>query len=174
MDLLSEGSKLINTVAELSPQDLPNQPRNVCSRCGKEAASYCQACSGAIDEDGAVLRIWYCGRACQKEDWAIHKPLCQRLKLRKQGYRAAHLAQTIFYHYRETMFDVLITKAEKKGEDLVLWEGNYGSRQLLAPFPNALFTSKEDKEAALTYLTCSDTLDHFHLLTRHLLEGELV
>ena len=44
-----------------------------CWRCGGAGGAGLRACGGC-----GVAR--YCGRACQKEDWARHKPVCRAVR----------------------------------------------------------------------------------------------
>lgn len=62
---------------------LSSHESSQCSRCGKAAQLACKACKDLP----AVLRnktmmTWYCSKACQKDDWNVHKPRCKEVKAR--------------------------------------------------------------------------------------------
>ena len=69
------------------------------------------------------------------------------------------------------MFDFLINKIEKRGNDIHIWEGKYEENQLLASFP-AGDLSGADQEAILTHDACSDALTFMHDLIEKSLEGQ--
>lgn len=46
-----------------------------CNLCAKPSTSLCSACHA----------IYYCTRECQKTDWAVHKPFCEKYRLLKKA-----------------------------------------------------------------------------------------
>jgi hypothetical protein len=49
------------------PAKLPRLPRGCCAGCGEEATKRCGACGGPF----------YCGAACQRQDWKAHRAACK-------------------------------------------------------------------------------------------------
>ena len=44
-----------------------------CSKCDKEATGYCMCCK----------TVRYCGRECQRADWAAHELVCKDAECKK-------------------------------------------------------------------------------------------
>ncbi|KAL9003550.1 MAG: hypothetical protein Q9188_003591 [Gyalolechia gomerana] len=95
-----------------------------------------------------------------------HRPA---LVSRKVLYRAAETAQELFYVYREVVFDKHIVKAERKGNEMILYEGRY--EECFVPFPSSLFPDEKEKKAVLTYLACGDAYAYMDAVLKTMLEG---
>ena len=143
-----------------------------CSRCDKNATKHCPRCFEGIDRAGLETKTCYCSAECQKADWASHKKECRHLQDRKQLYRAGETIQSAWYAYRQRLFDILIEKIEKRGEDIYIWEGQYKLEQILAAFPAELFSDLKDKQGILTFLACSDGMAYMHDMMKRAIEGE--
>ncbi|KAL8789980.1 MAG: hypothetical protein Q9213_000866 [Squamulea squamosa] len=88
--------------------------------------------------------------------------------MRTKLYRAADIAQALFYVYREIGFDKLIVKVEKTTNEIVLHEGEYGSHVFI-PFPASLFPDETDKKAVLAYLACGDAYGYLDVFLKSVL-----
>lgn len=145
----------------------------VCAHCFGSATQACKGCINSPVVDGhSPVATFYCNSTCQKANWLHHKKVCKSLSSRKQLYRAGDLIQHTFYAYREQAFEKFITKVEKEGNTLYLYEGQYGEGQVLAPFPGHLFACEDDKNAALTYLACTDAVSFMLDLVKSSLKGK--
>ncbi len=147
------------------------KPFHPCANCQKDATKNCSACREAPDANGGqVEATWYCGLDCQQAHWGNHKIVCKALQQRKILYRAGETAQLLFYTYREIVFDKLIVKVERKGNEISLYEGEYED-DCFIPFPAALFPDEREKQAVLTYLACGDALGYLHEVLKIMLKG---
>lgn len=97
--------------------------------------------------------------------------------MRKVLYRAGETAQMAFYIFREKTYDQNITRVEKKENSLFLYDGYYDDDKMLTPFipfPHNLITEEQDKQAALTFLTCGDAVAYMHDFFKIMLKGQSV
>ena len=132
----------------------------------------CGACSRSLNAEGAEAKpTRYCSPNCQKKNWSSHKISCKESQARKVLYRAADTAQALFYVWREIVFDILIAKVEKKGKELVLYEGVYGASDCFVPFPDSLIPDENDKKAVLAYLACGDAYGYLDVVLKLMLGG---
>lgn len=143
-----------------------------CTSCRNDAKHHCPSCYKAPDFDGQQLyTTWYCGRECQTQDRESHKRGCNAAQARRSINRAGIIAQSAFYMYLERFFDAGITKVEVKGNKLYLYQGK-NDPNLLMPFPGKLFSSEEDKHAALTVLACDNALGFVYVILKTMLPGQ--
>lgn len=101
----------------------------------------------------------------------MHKSICKASQERQILYRAGESAQLAFYTYREVVFDKKITRVESDGKNMILHEGYYDT-DLLIPFPTELFPCLADKQAILSFLSCSDAVGYMHEIIKAMLTGE--
>lgn len=161
------------------PTDLPDisimetpASAKICTNCGKEAKKHCAGCVGGIDANGVVVqKERYCSETCQLSAWKNHRYICKQLATRKQLYRAGQIVQDAFLAYREKTFDLRITRVEKKENEIHLYEGAYGDKEPLVPFPADLVDNAEDKKMVLTWSTCSEAVGRMSKLLKDLLRG---
>jgi len=97
--------------------------------------------------------------------------------MRKEFYRAGAVLQELFYMYREKIFDLLISKVEKQGTEMFLYEGKYEAEEtsinhLIFAFPSELMENLDDKRAILTHWTCSDALGWFYDCVKYYIDRE--
>lgn len=150
----------------------PEESVNSCARCRRDATQTCNGCYQAPDAYGErVETTWYCSSDCQIKDRSRHKFACSAAQGRKSLYRAGATAQLAFYRYREKFFDLGISRVEKKGSDLYLYEGGPNEMDEL-PLSWESFSNEEDKLSGLTYLTCGNSLGFVHVLMEIMLPGE--
>ena len=95
---------------------------------------------------------------------------CKARCSRKILYRAAEVAQEMFYLYREITFDKLISKVVRNNNEIIIHEGEYDS--CLVPFPTALFPDKREKNTILTHLSCGDAYGYLDVILKTMLGGE--
>lgn len=69
------------------------------AQCGAQAARKCKGYKGMPDGKMPLgtITVWYCGAKCQKTNWGKHKRFCKDSENRRRVYRAAGLAQEVFY-----------------------------------------------------------------------------
>lgn len=157
-------------VPDVSPQD-SSKEQHFCSMCEKKASLYCQRCSEGAGPKTTHKKTWYCSRDCQKKGWKDHKAKCRNVSAEKQLYRLGLVAQAAWYAYREQVFDMQIDRIEKRGSDLVVYEGKYGRTQIMSKFPSKLIQDREDKNALLSHLMCMDAVGSLHDFLERSLEG---
>lgn len=145
-----------------------------CLHCGEAATKICVACHEAPDDKGGQAEpTRYCSAGCQKEDWPKHKTGCKAAQNRKILCRAGDVAQTLFYMYREIVFDKSIVIAEKKGNEIILCKPYYDDTdECFFPFPNKFIPNEKDKKAVLTYLACGDAYAYMDVLLKMMLKGK--
>lgn len=81
----------------------------VCARRGcknTKAADKCARC--LVDEEWAFVAVSYCGRDCQKADWATHKPVCLA---RRKLIRGVRTAREMSYVFEDCAFGTDFKKA---------------------------------------------------------------
>jgi Fe-S-cluster containining protein len=154
-----------------------------CVQCSQPASQVCGGCSNAPDiGDKITEETSYCSTECQSANWPTHETACKRLQTRKALYRAGNTLQEIFYIYREKLFDRPVDRIEVTG---TLEERNMKMRiyetewpqivtnyDFIQPFPSSMCNSLEEKQALLTYLTCSDAIGSMHDLIEYMLAGK--
>ena len=123
-----------------------------------------------MEEGTPKIPTYYCGAGCQKQDWETHKRECKSSNVRKIIYRTGQTCQELFFILREILFDKAITKIEKRGEDLVLYEGNYIGRLFVDP-PQDLVDNPKDWKAILSFAACSDAVHFLGTIVKDILEG---
>ncbi|KAL8869826.1 MAG: hypothetical protein Q9174_003973, partial [Haloplaca sp. 1 TL-2023] len=141
-----------------------------CSVCQKHAILVCEVCKGLPDEAGDLMGVYYCGAACQKEDWPSHKIKCKAVRAARDRqilYRAGEIAQALWMLYCRKTWDSVIDSVKKMdyGEfewsDLgivytgQIWQIHPGdraaeTRDYFLPFPVEKFPSVQQQEALLT------------------------
>jgi hypothetical protein len=153
---------------------------NMCANCGSTAAtSYCSGCRDApttagLAQDTAV----YCGKECQKAHWPQHLKECRNLQARRSLFRAAGLLQKTWSAVRRASFYDCPVKAEEVNGELVIHEGDWDAATtkrkggFYREFPEDIFENKEDAEACLNMLFCTDSLNHMYMMSAWLLKGE--
>ncbi|XEV04448.1 hypothetical protein FSHL1_009735 [Fusarium sambucinum] len=124
-----------------------------CAQCGKLTTMCCAGCTGAPEyEPGDAMTILYCGRDCQTKAWSVHESKCRIMKRRKKLLRAASILQTALLTYRNIWYDYDLTKIEKIGGTLYLYQNERAdtARVKRGPFPVHLTTNEHHKQVALT------------------------
>lgn len=169
-----------NDLSDLeTPTDNPSKKKE-CTNCGNlNAKFYCAGCHQAPKTDGTThVNVRYCTKECQKTHWAYHRIECKNLQARKALFRAAWLLRKMWHTVRKESFDNCVIKAEEVNGELLIHEGDYNlERSKRVPgfyreFPEAIFNDKQDAEACLDLLCCSDSLSHMYMVSHWLLKGE--
>lgn len=148
-----------------------------CSSCSNDGApKVCSGCNAVLDASGTskVPLTRYCNEACQKAHWLVHKPVCKVHQARKMLYRAGRIAQLAFYEYQEESWNhPPIESVDGSGGDLVVQEAPMnGQKGALSSFPHHLFKSEDEKLAVLTYLGCTDAVNHMYWLLHPMLQSK--
>ncbi|RSL51721.1 hypothetical protein CEP54_011274 [Fusarium duplospermum] len=145
---------------------------SACAHCGKEATMLCSSCQDVPeympgDAPGAV----YCNRECQKAHWPIHKAQCIILRRRKVVLRAAKTLKAVLIVYRETVFDMELTKVEFQDDTLFIHQKmrDIEDRAKRGPFPSDATNNVDHKEAVLLNSQCTMAVSLLCPLTRKLL-----
>ncbi|KAJ5163472.1 uncharacterized protein N7500_007574 [Penicillium coprophilum] len=134
----------------------------------------CLGCSNAPEyQSGDSRAMFYCGHDCQVMDWPKHKRYCKSMQRRKILLRAAQILKAAMLTYRETVYDVDITRIEYRGGVLYLHQNQrtVASRSKRGPFPNYMTDNIEHKEAALVKSQSTAAMALLGPLTRKLLRG---
>ncbi|KEQ71396.1 hypothetical protein M436DRAFT_74462 [Aureobasidium namibiae CBS 147.97] len=160
-----------------TPDDQLNN-KNKCANCGcLDANAYCAGCHQAPNTDGTPhVNVRYCTRECQKAHWPSHRIECKNLQARKALFRAAWLLQKIWYAVRRESFDNDLVSAEEVNGELLIQEGNYDLKStkrengFYREFPDAIFKNKQDAEASLNLLYCTDSVSHMYMVNHWLLK----
>lgn len=163
------------------------QDSQPCGYCKKQATQPCSGCHGArgYEKEDAV-KTRYCNAECRKADWKSHKDLCKRLEARKALYRAADTMQQVFYLYQKNRWTWNIEKVERvkdtsrqndnepieKCTSLYFHRSRHSSTNFPKPFPDSLFVSDREKESALAYLNCHDSILSMQDMVMSMLEGK--
>jgi hypothetical protein len=141
----------------------------LCAHCHKHTTNVCTGCNWTPDTlEEEASETYYCSSACQKGDWANHKAACKAIQECRSLYRAGFTIQTLFYKFRERLFDQHIVRVERKGDIMYLQEGYYTS--LLLPFPTDLFADEEERNAVLAWLRCDETVGYMHEVIKTMLK----
>lgn len=100
------------------------------------------------------------------------------MQARKALFRAAWLLQKIWYTVRRESFDNDIVRTEEVDGELLIHEGNYDPESTKRKYgfyrevPDAIFKNKQDAEACLNLLYCTDSLSFMYIVNSWLLKGE--
>lgn len=146
-----------------------------CASCGSNASTHCSGCIGAPEyETGDAANTAYCDSDCQKAHWNAHKVHCKILQQRKKLLRAAKILKAALLTYRETSYDIDLTKVKYEDGVLLLHQKQrpYNTRCKRGPFPNHLVANVQHKEAILAHNSCTTAIALLGRLTRKLLKGE--
>jgi len=162
-----------------TPDDQLNNKKK-CVNCGNlDANAHCAGCHQAPNTDGTShVSVRYCTRECQKAHWVSHRTECKNLQARKALFRAAWLLQKIWYTVRRESFDNDLVSAEEVNGELLIHEGNYDLKStkrengFYREFPDAIFKNKQDAEASLNLLYCTDSVSHMYMVNHWLLKGK--
>lgn len=146
-----------------------------CARCGTKTKTMCLGCSHAPEyQTGDSRVVFYCSRKCQIMDWPNHKGHCRNMQQRKILLRAAQILKAAMLAYRETVYDVDLTKIEYRDGVLYLHQNqrSVSSQSKRGPFPNHMTDNIEHKEAALVKSQSTAATALLGPLTRKLLRGK--
>ncbi len=142
----------------------------LCAHCNKHTTNVCTGGNWTPDSrEVEAAKTYYCNGACQQEDWTTHKAACKAIQERIPLYRGGLTIQTLFYKFRERLFDQLIVKAERKGDVLYLHKESCNS--ILAPFASGLFADELERKAVLVHLACSDFTAYMYEVIKAMLKG---
>ncbi|CAI7643443.1 unnamed protein product [Penicillium crustosum] len=150
------------------------KPPVECAKCGTETKTICSGCSHAPEyQSGDSRVVFYCSRECQTLDWPNHQDYCENMQQRKILLRAAQVLKAAMLAYRETVYDVDLTKIEYRDGALYLHQSqrSVSSQSKRGPFPNHLTDNIDHKEAALVKSQSTAATALLGPLTRKLLGG---
>lgn len=130
---------------------------HTCHYCEEPAKLICVGCKGCPSATELETNsIYYCSKKCQKDDWDLeHKAACKSRVYKRSLYRAANLAQEMFYELREKTFDDRIISVSDEGDILRITNQTLGNHVIYHDFPDMSALSPEDKATVLTYCTCN-------------------
>lgn len=151
------------------------KPPVECAKCGTETKTICSGCSHAPEyQSGDSRVVFYCSRECQTLDWPNHQDYCENMQQRKILLRAAQVLKAAMLAYRETVYDVDLTKIEYRDGVLYLHQSqrSVSSQSKRGPFPNHLTDNIDHKEAALVKSQSTAATALLGPLTRKLLGGK--
>ena len=155
---------------------VPNPAQHQCAHCGREANLNCKACQGAPKSADlkAKMSVWYCGKNCQKNEWANHKPICKQAQARLEICRIGGLLQSLFYTFARVTNIWSLGRIDKSGGVWILRPpSEYPWTSIIVPFPPPCVTSVEEENAILSYGSCSLALSCLHNVITRFLKGEL-
>lgn len=141
--------------------------QHVCAQCGNPATQICSGCNETPghEEHG---NTYYCSIACQKTARPDHEKLCLKLQQRRALYRAGDIAQSIFYAFREKVFDNQVVKIQHADKKMIVhlslkWPlGVNPFHIVFCPFPSSTTVAESDKNAVLAVHACDDALGYMH------------
>ncbi|RAL03368.1 zinc finger MYND domain-containing protein [Aspergillus ibericus CBS 121593] len=145
-----------------------------CAHCGAAATLQCAGCRDAPEyQPGDAGGVHYCGRDCQISHWPSHKSRCINLRRRRKLLRTALILKAALLTYREMVYDIPLTKIERRDGTLYLHQRPRAPTTVFqpGPFPDHLTTHVEHREAALTVNQCTLAMALLGPLTRKLLAG---
>ena len=137
-------------------------------------------CSGCLHapeyQSGDSRVVFYCSHECQIVDWPDHKAHCKNMQQREILFRAAQILKAAMLAYRETVYDVDLTKIEYRDGVLYLHQNQRPASSLSkrGPFPNHITVNIEHKEAALLKSQSTAAMSLLGPLTRKLLRGKSI
>lgn len=146
-----------------------------CAKCETKAKTMCLGCSHAPEyQSGDSRVVFYCSHKCQIMDWPKHKAYCKNMQRRKLLFRAALILKAAMLAYRETVYDVDLTKIEYRDGVLYLHQNQrpVSSLSKRGPFPNHITDNIDHKEAALLKSQSTAAMSLLGPLTRKLLGGK--
>ncbi|KAK4501680.1 hypothetical protein PRZ48_007489 [Zasmidium cellare] len=112
---------------------------------------------------------YYCDTRCRDRDRIPHQKNCNN-PVRKAIYRAGDLLQSIFYTFREALYDTSVAHVRRNGDVLRIHLNPNPAQVLLHRFPNHLNLSQSDKEQLLSVLSCTDSVAYTCDLSKRLLK----
>ncbi|KAJ5384645.1 hypothetical protein N7517_002556 [Penicillium concentricum] len=150
------------------------RPPAECAKCGTKTMTMCLGCSHAPEyQNGDSALVFYCSHNCQAMDWPKHKYYCRNMQQRKMLLRAAQILKAAMLTYRETVYDVDLTKIVYRDGVLYLHQNQRSvlSQSKRGPFPSHMTDNIEHKEAALVKSQSTAAMALLGPLTRKLLRG---
>ncbi len=146
--------------------------KRVCVVCSKARTQVCNGCKGALDaSQDPIEGVPYCSLDCQKAHWPIHISECNDARDRRDLFRAAHSAQTLFYDITERLYRTSVEHVEREEDgNLLVYEGLWRDTHFGA-FPTWKCKTVADKEAVLAMLNCRTLLVHLHYFLTAVLRG---
>lgn len=176
VDLLTPNSVVAHKQSSVTAAIVPKPEQHCCAHCGREARLNCKACQGAPDSTdlNEKITVWYCGKDCQKNHWANHKPFCKQARARADICRIARLLQDLFYTFKRVANMWALGRIDKnEGLWILRPPSQYPWTSALIPFPPPCITTLEEENAILSYNSCRTALSYIHNVTALLLKGEL-
>ncbi|KAK0612796.1 hypothetical protein B0T17DRAFT_384534 [Bombardia bombarda] len=133
-----------------------------CANCGQSNATL--SCGGCFMAEIAQIRVWYCGKGCQRQHWSKHKKSCRaRQKLARavevinQLWTAVEMATFLSQIEFQGEKNGIITIRQKKVRpDPLGWTGLPIIRNVSSLFPAG--TSDDIQRAVLFDHTCNEVI----------------
>jgi hypothetical protein len=143
---------------------MADTPHTKCSHCFQPASLQCSACKTHV----------YCHSECQRRNWSTHKILCKKARLELAVCRAADIFASIYFAFREKIFDRVIVKIEGKPGGLRVWEDDTAVKKSgwFAEFPDNLTEDPNVKAAVLFFQVCSEPYGYLKEVIDLLFEGK--
>ncbi len=163
----------MGSVTSEAPSNATEEVRS-CAFCRKDADDQqpCTGCNYAPDYTGGKLSTtWFCCQHCKEAYEPSHTKVCKAADYRRTLYRAGQTTQLIFQCCQEALSKICITKVEKKGSSLYIYQANDIEKQTL-PFLSSIFDTKDDKEAAMACMASGVAINLARGLLEHMIPGE--
>ncbi|KAL8866254.1 MAG: hypothetical protein Q9174_006410 [Haloplaca sp. 1 TL-2023] len=167
-----------------------SDPHN-CLVYHQDALLVCKACKGLPDESGNVVDVYYCGAACQKEDWPSHKVKCKAARAARDRHilhRAGELAQALWMLFCRKTWQWVVEDVEEdfgpiEWIDLdILYYGKYWdvchgrrtakTKNYFLDFPVEKFPDVQQQEALLTQSRCKHALCVMDNIVKNMLKDK--
>lgn len=142
-----------------------------CAACGVASTTRCVGCIEGVDQYGRPLPTYYCTKDCQQRHWPKHRKDCRIANARKVLYRGGELLKTVWLAFREEAFDLRLSRVQRQGDKLHIYEGKYEDTEVLVRYPQHLVSDPVEKQALLSHRACSDSSAYTYELVQKVFEG---
>ncbi len=108
---------------------------------------------------------------CQKANEPSHTKVCRAADCRRTLYRAGQTTQLIFQCCQEALSKICITRVEKRGSNLCIYQASDIEKQTL-PSLSSIFDTEDDKQAAIACLASDAAITFVRGLLEHMIPGQ--
>ncbi|KAF2208330.1 hypothetical protein CERZMDRAFT_101400 [Cercospora zeae-maydis SCOH1-5] len=136
-----------------------------CAACGDSPPRptlICGDCDEGVDINGEDTFTPYCTAECRGRDVPIHQKGCDQANRRKHIYRTGKVLKLVFNQFRELSFDLKIAEVQKRGDVVLMYEGEYDDSDFIFfELPSEFALSDEDERKISSYQAATDVWMYF-------------